>query len=145
MKIQFEAIYPPINLEITTVTNPFIGYKVSFLSENREFGFTGYRLYIQKKREDAINQQIQEFNLEKAFTQKTGWCSSIQANTNFLKRLAIQISADPLIDGYYCLVKDLVFRPGFYLAIRAGVNRDCQNIASNNCFPWSKAASAQIP
>ena len=150
--IEYEWIHAPVNLQIKKVTDPFVGYEVTFYSNNIENNFRGYRLYQDTTKETVVQQQLNEFKTEKYFTGQsnnlplsttTMWCSSA-LGLQFNQVIRIQLGGEALLPAYNCFSKTFTPIVGNYLAVRAGVDRTCGNNTSVNCFPWSEAATVQI-
>ena len=140
--LQFEEIHPPVSLQMVE-SAPSV-YEINFLSDNQETGFAGYRIYTGRTRVEAVRSQVEQFETNKSFVRRPGWCG-ISTTLNFSERVRIQLGGNDLQTGFQCLVNDIAPIPGEFIALRAGVERDCTNIQVDNCFPWSEAASVQVP
>ena len=140
--IRFEEIHAPVSLQILELS-PLV-YELNFFSDNRETGFSGYRVYAEATREQVIEAQRSQFENNKNFVREPGWCP-ISVDLDFSKRIRIQIQGNDLRQGFQCVVNDIMPFPGGFVAVRAGVERDCANISSDDCFPWSQAAAVAVP
>ena len=151
--VEYEWIHAPIRVKVIEVTTPFIGYEINFYSNNIESNFKGYRVYTGSTKEEVIQQQVNEFQERKFFTgtvldsrlySTTLWCAS-KTPLVFNVPIRIQIGGNLLANNYNCFTNQFILQPGNFIAVRAGVDRNCEGSNSSNCFPWSEASVAQVP
>lgn len=133
-----EKIHPPVNLTITLKTTPFSFYEIKFQSDNRETGFTGYRLF-QGSSAQAAESAYE--TLADAGTVPTAESDAYFCSITVLPDLGnpviIQTGGSSQVDGTACFLSTTALTPGSYLSVRAFVNRSLER--------WSSAATVLIP
>ncbi|MCS6972326.1 MAG: hypothetical protein N2Z22_06855 [Turneriella sp.] len=126
-KITPEYINPPIGLEVLPVAAQT--YALSFYSDNREAGFSGYGIFVAADAAAAASYPAAELSAALAFCSNPG-------QTNYRSRVTIEVGPHAAT-GNLCNITNVLLPNGQYAAVRARVERTER--------PWSPAAIALIP
>lgn len=144
LAIENEIINPPVNVQVSRVTDSFTYYQITFQADNRENKAQGYGIFVasagsgQTATEAATALVTQD---QAKTTDASLFCSGIAgADTSF--HYTVQVGGSSLVSGINCPsdVADLgkiTLSSGMGVAVATRVDRD-----SN---PWSLPAAAIVP
>ncbi|MCS6985748.1 MAG: hypothetical protein NZM25_11570 [Leptospiraceae bacterium] len=121
----YEIIQSPVDLQIMASQG---GYEISFQSDNREEGFSGYGFFVSFEREELLKEPP---NMRPPY-----FCPMAGGQIPFYERIRV-FAGNPSQASYLCVFSDLSLMPGSHLAVRARVERIQQ--------PWSAPAIKQVP
>lgn len=144
LAIENEIINPPVNVQVSQVTDSFTYYQITFQADNRESRAQGYGIFVASASsgQTATQAATALVTQGKAETTDAGlFCSGIAgADTSF--HYTVQVDGSSLVSGINCPsnVADLgkiTLSSGMGVAVATRVDRD-----SN---PWSLPATAIVP
>lgn len=120
-----EIIQTPVDLTIT----PYgAGHIISFRSDNREEGFSGYGIFIAATSE--------ELKVDPAPERPPLFCPMVGGQIPFTEKIQI-FMGNTDEDRFLCVFSHVLLNPYQFVAVRARVERPS--------VPWSKPVIAQVP
>ena len=143
LAIENEIINPPVDVQVSQVTDSFTYYQITFQADNRENRARGYGIFVAPAGSgltvtEAATALVTQ---DKAEADADLFCSGIAgADTSF--NYTVQVGGSSLVSGINCPsdIADLgkiTLSSGMGVAVAARVDRD-----SN---PWSLPATAIVP
>ena len=137
--IENEIINPPVNVQVSRVTDSFTYYQITFQADNRENRAQGYGIFVGQTATEAATALVPQGQAET--TDADLFCSGIAgADTRF--HYTVQVDGSSLVSGINCPsdaadLGKITLSSGMGVAVATRVDRD-----SN---PWSLPATAIVP
>ena len=143
LAIENEIINPPVNVQVSRVTDSFTYYQITFQADNRENRARGYGIFVASagSGQTATEAATALVTQDQAETDAGLFCSGIAgAGTSF--HYTVQVDGSSLVSGINCPsdVADLgkiTLSSGMGVAVATRVDRDAN--------PWSLPATAIVP